>query len=490
MNQSLLNVNEVSSFLHVHPKTIYKWKDVGKIPYLNINGLIRFKKDEIEKFKDRNKDRSSEFAEFFPKFDLSLENYDRMLLKGRSALSKKLKRWNYGIGSIYLRKTKGGKERLCIDYRDENGARIRKVVPHAQSREEALLELQSAIRKSFDKKHKISREKKKVKFDELASEYLENYAKVNNLAWKRDESCLKNLCRFFGSCGIQDVSPYLIEKYKSKRQRDGLKPASINRELSVLKRVFNIAINWDMSDENPVRNVKFLRQPEPRERILNKTEEERLLEASSEHLRPVIVTALHTGMRKSEIANLKWEQVDLRNKEIEVVKTKNGKKRVIPISEELYEKMNALWKSIGNNKFVFQYADPKTGEKRHLKYFRRAFENACKRADIKGLTFHDLRHTFASRLVRSGVDLITVKDLLGHYSVKTTERYTHSNQEQKRKAVELLNTGNNGKKAEKVVNLSPICHAETNGKSEKRVIPLLSTMWAVSSAGRAQRSQR
>lgn len=175
-------------------------------------------------------------------------------------------------------------------------------------------------------------------------------------------------------------------------------------------------------------------------------------------------------MRKAEVANLKWDQVDMRSKEIEVVRTKSGKKRIIPISEDLYEELKLLREKNGSTEFVFQYTDQKTGEKRHLRYFRRSFETACRRAKISGFTFHDLRHTFASRLVRSGVDLITVKDLLGHYSVKTTERYTHSNQEQKRKAVELLSNENSRKKAEKVVDLSPICHMEEDNKLQKPVI--------------------
>ena len=128
------------------------------------------------------------------------------------------------------------------------------------------------------------------------------------------------------------------------------------------------------------------------------------------------------------------------------------------MSEDLYELFVSLYNQKKGSEFVFQYADLKTGELKHLRYFRRTFETACRRAKIIGFTFHDLRHTFASRLVRSGVDLITVKDLLGHYSVRTTERYTHSNQEQKRKAVELLNVQTSGKKGQKVVNLSPICH--------------------------------
>ncbi|MDH4220866.1 MAG: site-specific integrase [Candidatus Aminicenantes bacterium] len=174
-------------------------------------------------------------------------------------------------------------------------------------------------------------------------------------------------------------------------------------------------------------------------------------------------------MRKAEIANLQWIQVDLINREIEVVRTKSGKKRVIPISEDLHQMLRLLREKKENSDFVFQYVDQKTGKRKHLRFFRRSFENACRRAKIGGFTFHDLRHTFASRLVRAGVDLITVKDLLGHFSVRTTERYTHSNQEQKRKAVELLSKNKGGKKPESMLDLSLIVHMEEKEKLERLV---------------------
>jgi len=328
MNQYLFTVKQLSSFLHVHPNTIYKWTDEGKIPYRRINGLLRFKRQEIED-------------------------------------------------------------------------------------------------------------------------------------WQ---------CEFIGGYSLKDISPLLIEKYKLKRMKSEIRPATVNRELSVLKRAFNLAIDWKMTDENPVQKIKFLRQPEPRERVLTEEEELKLFAACTEHLKPVILTALRTGMRKSEIADLKWNQVDLKNKEIEVVRTKSGKKRIIPVSEDLFQVLKMFKNVNGDSEFVFQYVDQKTGEMRHLKYFRRSFENACRRAGISGFTFHDLRHTFASRLVRKGVDLITVKDLLGHYSVKTTERYTHSNQEQKRKAVDLSKSMDSGKVDENMLNLSLICHTEEDTKSQKPVI--------------------
>jgi excisionase family DNA binding protein len=467
----LLNAKETSEMLEVHIKTIYDWANKGRIPHIRINGLIRFDRREIEEWQEKDRRRYREFFDLLPKFELSIENYDKMLLKGRSVLGKNSKRWNYGIGSVYTRKKKGGKERWYIDFLDGNGKRTRKVARHAQTRGEALLELQQEIRKCFDVRYAPNREKPKVEFRELADQYMEDYAKANNLAWKRVKTCLKNLCEFLPGCYLKDVSPLMIEKYKSKRLNEGIKPATVNRELSVLKRAFNLAISWDIADENPVEKVRFLRQPEPRERILTEDEEERLLEACTGHLKPIVLTALKTGMRKAEITDLRWDQVDLVNREIEVVRTKSGKKRIIPVSEDLYRMLRSLRDREENSDFVFQYVYQKTGKKRHLKYFRRSFENACRRAGIKGFTFHDLRHTFASRLVRAGVDLITVKDLLGHYSVKTTERYTHSNREQKRRAVEILDEGKGGKKPENVLNLSLICHTEEKEKLEKSVNP-------------------
>lgn len=294
MNQSLLTVKEVSSFLHVHPKTIYRWVKNQQIPHIKKRDLgIRFIGKDIDDWIESGRDKIISLFDSLPKLEISLEIYDKMLLKGRSVLGKNSKRWNYGIGSVYTRKTKGGKERWYIDFQDEYGKRIREVAKHAQSRGEALLELQEEIRKSFDSKHALNREKTKIEFRELADQYLENYAKVNNLAWKRVETCLKNLCEFLGGYYLHDISPLLIEKYKLERLKEGIMPATVNRELSVLKRAFNLAISWDMTVENPVQRVKFLRKPEPRERILTEDEEMRLFKACTEHLRPVVLTALY-----------------------------------------------------------------------------------------------------------------------------------------------------------------------------------------------------
>lgn len=128
MTQTLLTVKQLSSFLNVHPNTIYKWKDQGIIPFIHINGQVRFRKSELDLWLDNRSFNSAQIGSLLPKLDLPLEAYDRMLLKGESALSKRLKRWNYGFGAVYIRKTKQGKERWYIDYRDEDGKRVQKVV--------------------------------------------------------------------------------------------------------------------------------------------------------------------------------------------------------------------------------------------------------------------------------------------------------------------------------------------------------------------------
>ena len=148
----------------------------------------------------------------------------------------------------------------------------------------------------------------------------------------------------------------------------------------------------------------------------------------------IIVVALNTGMRKAEILNLKWDQVDLKARRIKVEKTKSGKVRFIPVNNALHNVLNRLGSENGQCPYVFfnpetmkPYVDMKKG-----------FKAACRRAGIEGLRFHDLRHTFATRLVAKGADIETIRDLLGHHSITVTQRYTHSNDDRKRAAVDLL----------------------------------------------------
>jgi integrase len=152
-----------------------------------------------------------------------------------------------------------------------------------------------------------------------------------------------------------------------------------------------------------------------------------------------------------------WEQVDLNRRIIKVRNTKSGMSRIIPINDVLFSDFSELKRLDSGKAFVFP--NPKTG----LPYteVKKSFKAACQRAGIEGLRFHDLRHTFATRLLEAGIDIVTVRDLLGHFSVRVTQRYTHSNQNQKEKAVQLLACkGPEGARNEEV--LAHICHMSPN----------------------------
>ncbi len=407
--------------LHVHQNTIYKLIDRQEVPYIKRKGVgIRFRKEEIEEWLNLCSVKKYHHEEHLPMLNISLDDYDRISLKGRSALSKKSKRWNYGFGTIYVRTFKG-KSRFCVDYKDHSGKRIRHVIPDAQTREEAVLYLRSRVAEAFDTKNR-TRRRGRIRFDSFATIYMEDYAKVNKKSWKTDEYRLQEMVPFFGKFEIRSITPLDIEKFRAKRLEAGNSKSTTNRFLTLLKKMINLAIDWGYLDNNPATKVKmFAEHDNLKEKVLSDEEEQKLLYASPDHLRPIIIMALNTGMRRGEILNLKWQDVDFERRIISVKKTKSGRTRSIPINDSL---LNILEDLDQNGDKVFPYT-----------YIQTAFQNSRRRAGLHDVRFHDLRHTFASRLVANGVDIVTVQQLLGHQSITTTERYTHSNIEQKRKAV-------------------------------------------------------
>ena len=438
MREALLDVKEVSGLLHVHPKTIYEWKTSGKLPSVMVNGRVRFEKNEINEFLEHGRSRFADPSPFSAKVVIDLDNFDRLHLrsssKGGSAVGKNARRrFNYGFGSIFLRKTKEGRDRWSIDYRNSRGQRVREVVKDVQTRGEALVALQSRVAESFNGRFNPVRKAEPMRFARFAETYIEDYAKASKKSWRCDFYALKSLLTpHFGGMRLEDISPLEVEKYRAVRLRSVSK-SSTNREMALLKVMFNLAIDWGFVSENPLRKVKmFSEKDNLKERVLTEDEEARLLAASAPHLRPVITGLLTTGARRSELMALRWISIDLERGTILLTKTKAGRNRVIPINAELHEVLTAL-KAKSKSEYVF------TGpEGQPVKSIRGAFVSACRRAGVKGLRLHDLRHTFATRLIRRGVDIITVQSLLGHSSVTTTQRYTHTGEAEKREAVRRL----------------------------------------------------
>ena len=192
------------------------------------------------------------------------------------------------------------------------------------------------------------------------------------------------------------------------------------------------AIEWGKVHDNPVRKVRFFPENKRHLRYFTKEEIKALYNACAEHLKPIIIVALNTGMRKGEILNLKWEDIDFRQKIIYLLETKNNEKREIPMNQVVFDTLLKVRKP-PNSPYVFYNKDGKPFDD-----VKTAFWRALKRAGIKNFRFHDLRHTFASHLVMAGVDLNTVKELLGHKDIKMTQRYAHLSPDHKKIAVETL----------------------------------------------------
>jgi integrase len=255
----------------------------------------------------------------------------------------------------------------------------------------------------------------KITFGELGTKYME-YAKVNKRSWLRDEQMLESLTDFLGSeRQVKEINPADIEGFKLRRRKE-VSGSTVNRELALLKRMFNLAIDWDLYlGSNPVRKVKFFQEINMGFRTLTAEEEERFLTNATPYIQDIAVFGLNTGLRIGEILSLTWKSVDLENNLLSVFAHKTNKIRAVPINTRA-RRVLEYW-ALGR-KLEFVFYNHETG--------------------IEGVTWHTLRHTFASRLVRRGVDIVTVQQLLGHSTVTVTMRYTHTNLDAKRDATQKL----------------------------------------------------
>ena len=350
------------------------------------------------------------------------------------AKAKSKTRYSSVYGAIYQRKTKDGRIRWYLDYRDELGKRIQRVAVNAQTADEAGLALQTEVKRVFDRAQGV-KEKKRIVFSDFAKLYIDNYAKPNKRSWRCDDYCIDaHLKPFFGKLDLGAITPLDVERFRAKRLEAGIKKSTSNRELALLKRMFHLAADWGYSAENPVAKVKlFSERDNLKERVLTADEETKLLAHCAPHLRPIVVFALNTGMRRGEILGLRWDQVDPAGKSVLVKRTKSGRDRSIPLNEAAAGVIRAQ-RTKSHGTYVF----PSTKGREFMRTVDHSFGRACRLAGIVGLRFHDLRHTFATRLIRRGVDIITVQALLGHYAVTVTQRYTHTGADEKRRAVEAL----------------------------------------------------
>jgi len=230
-----------------------------------------------------------------------------------------------------------------------------------------------------------------------------------------------------------------IEEYTRK----GARAHTINFEIAALKTIFNVAIKWGYLKENPTKGIKKLKVTDSKAlKFLSIEECQKLLNACPPDLHPIYFTFLNTGMRKAELENLEWDDIDFKRRKIKIRRKEfwqpKTSEREIPINHQLFdllEKLKSKNEDGLDSRFVFP---DKNGNQIKTKLRRRLIKIA-KDAGIDGLTkLHTLRHTFASHLVMNGVDLPTVKKLMGHSDIQTTMIYAHLAPDHLEKAVDRL----------------------------------------------------
>jgi len=329
-----------------------------------------------------------------------------------------------------------------------DGKRYHKSIPEATKKREA--EKAEAIIKSelLRGKYGLIEGKKYKKLGDLIKIYLD-YSKENKESYDIDKRTTKLFLEFSGDININEITPFFIEKWKKYRRnskarvkiKDGFKEldrlvskSTVNRENRSLSKMFSIAVKNHWISSNPFFEVDKYREENKKKIVLSLEEEKTISEALEKtFVYHLFLVALYTGMRMGEVRLIEWANVDLKEKCIDVLKTKSGVPRQIYLPDWLVEELSGI-KVLG--KYVFM--NPKTLEpySRNAPYQRMVDE--CAKIGIVGVTPHVLRHTAATRMAEQGIDVITMQDIFGWATLKLVQRYSHAINERKKEAINKL----------------------------------------------------
>ncbi|RYZ37866.1 MAG: site-specific integrase [Myxococcaceae bacterium] len=353
--------------------------------------------------------------------------------------------------SVRLRKWKDKNEKLQeawtvdvkLQHPDGRVERIRKASPVNTRRgaEQYERELrQSLLAGTFGKAHEPEEGIPTVaEFMPRFLTYSENNNKASTLAAKQ-QLLDTHLIPAFGHFRLDQVGADAVEKFKATKRKEGLAPKTINNALTVLRTIFSVAVEQNVLTHPP--RVKMLKAAKPDFDFLSFEEAERLVDAADAEWRAMLVVALHTGLRRGELIALQWDAVALTTGRLMVKRNvwrghfgtpKGGRSREVPLNAIA---LHAL-KQQRQLRSPFVFCD---AEGAYLKNdaCRNAILRASKRAGLRPIGWHVLRHTFASHLVMRGVSLKAVQELLGHASMEMTMRYAHLSPDVKKDAVKVL----------------------------------------------------
>jgi integrase len=239
-------------------------------------------------------------------------------------------------------------------------------------------------------------------------------------SWERDDWCYDQLCERFGALRLTEITRARVEAFMHNR-REEVTPATVNRQVALLRRVLNYAVEMGRLDANPMRGIKLYPEAPARLPTLDATDEAKILNSGPQWLRWIVRLALYTGCRQGELLALRWRHVDLASGALIVEDSKSGESRRVFLSAALAEELRRR-RGLPDG-FVVSMANGKLPKGLSVS---QAFRRVVRKIGRPDLRFHDLRHVAGSRLLDAGASLPDVATVLGHKTLVIARRYAHS----------------------------------------------------------------
>jgi integrase len=270
----------------------------------------------------------------------------------------------------------------------------------------------------------------KVTFDELAEAFLQDYRINQKKSLVRAERSVRHLTGYFEGCKVPNITSPAIQSYVVSRLEEGAMNATVNRELSALKRMLNLGAGQTPPLVDRVPHIAMLKEHNVRKGFFEHDEFLALRDALPEYLRNFVTFAYRTGWRLSEISNLTWSQVDRKQRvvRLEVGETKNDEARTIYLDEELALVIEEQWEARKDGPAMLPFVFLNRYGTERIKRFDKAWKTACKAARIGHRIFHDLRRTAVRNMVRSGTPERVAMMISGHKSRSVFDRYNITSQ--------------------------------------------------------------
>lgn len=311
-----------------------------------------------------------------------------------------------------------------IEYYLDGKRRRERIGPAKAAAEQRLREvLKARTEERYIDKDKAAR----TTLGELYKWYLDLPEVEAKKSVNRDRECLSHVLRLLSeTVKISALTPGSIEAYQAQRlaepstRRKGktTAPATVHLEVTMLKALLNRAVRHGKLDHNPIQRVKMVPVNNVRERVLTQAEFELLFLECAAHLRPIVALAYYSGMRKLEVLELSWNEVDFSKGIIRLAadRTKTRKSRMVPLHPRVRAMLERLPRALHTNKVFLFKGKP-------LKDIRSAYEAACRRAGLEDFTFHDLRHCAINNLRQAGNDYFKIMAISGHKTMSVFKRY-------------------------------------------------------------------